>query len=166
MVMTGICMLKGDSPVQGTTHFEQKASSSEPVVVSGQITGWTEGEHGFHAHQFGDNTQDCTSAGPHFNPHSKKHGGPVGQERHVGDLGKHDRPVGQKRHVRGLGNVTAGKEGVVNVSPEGCVITLSGEQSIIGHTMVVHEKQDDLGKGGNNESTKTENARSCSWLVV
>ncbi|XP_021489399.1 superoxide dismutase [Cu-Zn]-like [Meriones unguiculatus] len=129
MVMKGICMLKGDSPVQGTTHFEQKASSSEPVVVSGQITGGTEGQHGFHAHQFGDNTQDCTSAGPHFNPHSKKHGGPVGQERHVGDLG----------------NVTAGKEGVANVFPEGCVITLSGEQSIIGHTMVVHEKQDDLG---------------------
>ena len=39
------CVLKGDGLVQVTIHFEQKASG-EPVVVSGQITGLTEGEHG------------------------------------------------------------------------------------------------------------------------
>uniref|UniRef100_A0A8C6HVQ0 Superoxide dismutase [Cu-Zn] n=1 Tax=Mus spicilegus TaxID=10103 RepID=A0A8C6HVQ0_MUSSI len=110
----------------------QKASG-EPVVLSGQITGLTEGQHGFHVHQYGDNTQGCTSAGPHFNPHSKKHN---------------------------LGNVTAGKDGVANVSIDDRVISLLGEHSNIGRTMVVHEKQDDLGKGGNEESTKTGNAGS------
>lgn len=54
--MKAVCVLKGDGPVQGVIHFEQKASG-EPVVVSGQITGLTEGEHGFHVHQYGDNTQ-------------------------------------------------------------------------------------------------------------
>ncbi|KAG5844621.1 hypothetical protein ANANG_G00164440 [Anguilla anguilla] len=141
MALKAVCVLKGTGDVTGTVFFEQ-GSDSAPVQVTGQITGLTPGEHGFHVHVYGDNTNGCISAGPHFNPHNKTHGGPKDEVRHVGDLG----------------NVTAGDDGVAKIDIKDRMLTLTGPQSIIGRTMVIHEKADDLGKGGNEESLKTGNA--------
>lgn len=141
MPIRAVCVMKGDSSVSGVIQFEQE-KDGEPVKVTGEIGGLKEGLHGFHVHEFGDNTNGCTSAGPHFNPFGKEHGGPTDDNRHVGDLG----------------NVTAGDDGKAPVNMTDKQLSLTGPQSIIGRTMVVHADPDDLGKGGQDDSKTTGHA--------
>jgi len=83
-----ICILyPNQSNVRGLASFSQDTISS-PIKIAVSIKGLNpNGKHGIHIHEFGDLTQGCATAGPHFNPHNKKHGGPFSEERHVGDLG-------------------------------------------------------------------------------
>jgi len=64
----------------------------------------------------------CTSAGAHFNPLGKNHGGPDHDVRHVGDLG----------------NVEASTDGIAKVNITDSMIQLSGPYSVIGRTLVVY----------------------------
>ncbi|KAJ2951297.1 hypothetical protein O0L34_g5700 [Tuta absoluta] len=135
-----VCVLKGD--VTGTVYFTQKDEKS-PVLVTGQVSGLCKGQHGFHVHEFGDNTNGCTSAGPHFNPNKLDHGAPDSSVRHVGDLG----------------NIVAAQDkGVTEVNIEDSQISLTGPNSIVGRTLVVHADPDDLGAGGHELSKTTGNA--------
>lgn len=117
-------------------------SGDGPVKVTGELKGLKPGKHGFHVHEFGDTTNGCTSAGSHYNPTNKTHGGPDDEERHIGDLG----------------NVEADSNGVVKINIEDKVMTLTGENSILGRSMVVHEGEDDLGRGNVKESKTTGNS--------
>ncbi|KAH8411129.1 hypothetical protein KR222_003848 [Zaprionus bogoriensis] len=139
MVVKAVCVINGDA--KGTVFFEQQ-SKDGPVKVTGEVTGLSKGLHGFHVHEFGDNTNGCMSSGPHFNPHKKEHGAPGDENRHLGDLG----------------NITASGDGPTAVDICDCKITLFGENSIIGRTVVVHADPDDLGKGGHELSKSTGNA--------
>ncbi|KAJ4386880.1 Superoxide dismutase [Cu-Zn] [Gnomoniopsis sp. IMI 355080] len=141
-MVKAVCVVRGDTKIAGTVTFEQ-ASESDPTTVSWDITGHdANAERGMHIHTFGDNTNGCTSAGPHFNPHNKTHGAPSDENRHVGDLG----------------NITTDAQGNSKGSVQDKHIKLIGPESVVGRTVVVHSGTDDLGKGGNEESLKTGNA--------
>ncbi|KZC07670.1 PREDICTED: superoxide dismutase [Cu-Zn] [Dufourea novaeangliae] len=138
-MVKAVCVLQGEA--KGTLYFDQPDNSSA-VKVTGQVSGLQKGLHGFHIHEFGDNTNGCTSAGAHFNPLGKEHGGPDSGVRHVGDLG----------------NVEANANGVADVNITDKMIQLQGSNSIIGRTLVVHADPDDLGKGSHELSKTTGNA--------
>ncbi|KAL8809656.1 MAG: hypothetical protein Q9200_003224 [Gallowayella weberi] len=137
-----VAVLRGDSNVKGIVTFEQSSDSSS-TTISYDIQGSDpSAKRGMHIHQFGDNTNGCTSAGPHFNPFSKEHGAPSDTVRHVGDLGNFETD-GQGN---AKGSVTDG------------LIKLIGPESVLGRTIVVHSGTDDLGKGGHEQSKITGNA--------
>jgi Cu-Zn family superoxide dismutase len=64
----------------------------------------------------------------------------------------------EDRHVGDLGNVTADENGVAKFTIQDSVISLHGQTSIIGRTMVIHADTDDLGKGGFDDSKTTGHA--------
>jgi Cu-Zn family superoxide dismutase len=114
------------SSVSGTVTFAQTDSG---ILIVADIDSLTPGKHGFHIHQYGDcSSYDGTSAGGHFNPDNKEHGGPNSKIRHVGDLG----------------NITADSSRVAHLEMVDKVISFSGPHSIIGRAVVIHANEDDL----------------------
>nr|XP_042900865.1 superoxide dismutase [Cu-Zn] 2 isoform X2 [Parasteatoda tepidariorum] len=130
-----------NTEVQGVITLFQ-GSVTAPVTVTGEISGLTAGQHGFHVHEYGDLSNGCRSAGGHYNPYGKNHGAPADEERHVGDLG----------------NIVAGSDGKAQVNIADSQLKLCGPHSILGRAIVIHAGQDDLGRGGNAESLRTGNA--------
>jgi Cu-Zn family superoxide dismutase len=115
-----------DSHVHGIVVFTDKDGR---VEITGEIMGLTPGKHGFHVHEFGDcSSPDGMSAGAHFNPDKEKHGGPHSKERHVGDLG----------------NIEADASGKAVINMTDTLVQLHGPHSVIGRSLVVHAKADDL----------------------
>jgi len=113
-----------------------------PTTVKVRVTGLTPGPHGFHLHEFGDTTNGCISTGAHFNPNNLTHGAPEDEVRHAGDLG----------------NIIANADGVAEATIVDKQIPLTGPNAVVGRALVVHELEDDLGKGGHELSLTTGNA--------
>jgi Cu-Zn family superoxide dismutase len=80
--------------------------------------------------------------GPHYNPHSKEHGGPSDSERHAGDLG----------------NIEADARGRAEGEIADHLVKLYGDYSIVGRALMVHADPDDLGRGGFSDSKSTGHA--------
>jgi Cu-Zn family superoxide dismutase len=127
-VKKAVCVIRGlgSNRVSGMVTFTQKGTK---VEVTGTVSGLSPGKHGFHVHEFGDiSSSDGMSAGTHFNPDMMPHGGPHSKKRHVGDLG----------------NITANRSGKATIKITDSDIQLNGPHSIIGRSIIVHAKEDDL----------------------
>ena len=132
-------MAHGQDVTKATCKLESKSGSKvtgmvtftkvgDDVQVVGDITGLTPGKHGIHVHEKGDcSAPDAASAGAHFNPTNQHHGGPMTAEHHAGDFGNIEADASGKAHIDWKGKMS-----------------LSGADSIIGRSLVVHEKEDDL----------------------
>lgn len=126
--------------VTGNIQFTQ---NGENLEIKYDISGLSDGEHGFHIHEYGNLLDGCTTTGGHFNPLNKKHGGLNSKERHAGDLG----------NILSKNNRSSGIITTNTLSLHG-----NSQFSIIGRSILVHADRDDLGKGNNKDSLITGNA--------
>ncbi|WP_194722402.1 superoxide dismutase family protein [Noviherbaspirillum malthae] len=113
----------------GAVSFVQ---NGDRILVDARVDGLTPGLHGFHVHEKGDcSSPDGMSAGGHFNPGSKPHGGPDHSDRHAGDFG----------------NLEADANGnaVLKLSIPASQVSLSRDasNSIVGKALIVHADPDD-----------------------
>jgi superoxide dismutase, Cu-Zn family len=127
-VQKAICQIypTQGSAVTGIVTFTQ---TPEGVKVVADLKGLSKGKHGFHIHECGDcSAADGTSAGGHFNPEKMNHGAPTDAMHHTGDLG----------------NIEADENGTAHLEYVDKGISLSGSNSIIGRSIIVHKNEDDL----------------------
>lgn len=123
---------------------------NESCVIDGTIDGLSPGLHGLHVHECGDLSKGCDSIGEHFSLVDTKHGGPSDDENN--------------RHTGDLGNIIANEDGRATFRVVDKVLKVS---DVIGRSLVVTDRPDDLGKGGNPESLISGNAgRGISCGII
>jgi superoxide dismutase, Cu-Zn family len=122
--------------IRGELSF---TDTKDGVLIQGTLSGLPpHSSHGFHVHEVGDCSSPEAPKG-HFNPHVETHGALFEHASHVGDLG----------------NVFADGDGVAKISviKEGARVK-KGETAFLGHSVVVHEGQDNLETQPSGDSGK------------
>jgi len=124
----------------GRVRFRNFDGGVQVKIENVCVAGMSDGKHGFHIHESGDMSNGCKSMGGHYDPHGMhRHGGPQGSRRHGGDLG----------------NVVSRHGCLDNVTLYAPGVTLN---EIRGRGIVLHEREDDHGRGGTVESQTTGSA--------
>lgn len=137
----GIAVIRPEinNDISGIIRFDDMVYEDIDLVmckISVNLQGVPDGEHGFHIHEKGDLSKGCESVCTHYNPANVVHGSIY--SGHVGDLGN-------LISVNSQINTTL-------------FATRFTTDEIIGRSIVLHEKFDDLGKGKDTESLKTGNS--------
>jgi Cu-Zn family superoxide dismutase len=127
------------STVKGMVMFQQMG---EKVRVIADITGLApNSKHGFHVHEGTECGDDGMLAKGHYNPEAHQHGLPTANAtmRHAGDFG----------------NLVADSSGKAHLDQTFDNISISGAKNpIMGHALIVHEKEDDGGQPTGNAGAR------------
>ncbi|MGD0711295.1 MAG: superoxide dismutase family protein [Bacteroidales bacterium] len=127
-IKKAICILYSTqgNKASGVINF---IATDSGIKVTGNIQGLTKGKHGMHIHECGDcSATDGSSAGGHFNPMGKNHGGPMDMNRHEGDMG----------------NIMANDSGKAHIEYIDKMLSFEGDNSIIGRSVIIHKSEDDF----------------------
>ncbi|XP_055500470.1 superoxide dismutase [Cu-Zn]-like isoform X2 [Leucoraja erinacea] len=120
------------------------------LTISGEFSGLPPGKHGLHVHCFGDISNDWISAGPHYNPYNKTNGAQQ-----------------ENRYAGVLGIVNANEDGLAKMDLQVSHLHLTGINSIIGRTLVIHQSEDEPGKSDKEDSTIAgSEGNGVAWGVI
>ena len=132
--------------INGTVVFRQK---DDHVRITIDIKGLSKNhKHGFHIHETGDLREGCKSCCAHYNPTNTTHSGLDGG--HAGDLG----------------NINTDENG-------NCAMSIKTDKfivdEILGRSIIIHQDEDDLGLGTEEDSKTTGHSGSriaCSVIGI
>jgi len=129
----GLCVFRGtnnDANVTGTITFVTNGDMVDMTVNIQGITQNPDIAHGIHVHQWGDlsNYTSAASAGGHFDISGKSHGCENTTDRQTGDTG----------NWQATGGVISGSKSLD-------LMGLTGNNSIIGRAVILHQLTDDCG---------------------
>jgi Cu-Zn family superoxide dismutase len=132
--------------IKGTIVFTEKENY---VSIRIDIIGLKKNaKHGFHIHESGDLRDGCKSCCAHYNPEKTEHAGLEGG--HAGDLG----------------NIKTDDNGIVDMTIRTDKFLVD---EILGRSVIIHEDEDDLGKGTFEDSKTTGHSGAriaCSVIGI
>jgi superoxide dismutase, Cu-Zn family len=144
--MKGICKITCEKKHDhGVIHLKQ---DQQKLILSVDIWGLDSGNHGFHIHKSGNLADAPHSLCSHYNPEGHEHGDLNSPTSHKGDLG----------------NLYFDEKGECRERIMARRVQL---QEIFGRSLVIHQHQDDLGKGPFDDSKKTGHSGNMElWGII
>ena len=146
----GTATIQGTKPgsnISGTATF---VPASNGLKVSIRVANVPPGPHGIHLHQNADCGDGGAAAGGHYNPDNVKHGFLPKDgfgNAHAGDLGNIE--------------VHANGSGTLELTLPGLSLQ-DGPHSVVGRTIILHEKPDDFGQPTGNAGSRI----ACGVVAV